>query len=70
MGLRKAERPMSEALLLAISPQTMESFLVLALGFTVAGMSADGYRLFGEHFPSFRLWKSAQWRSVLSPSLS
>jgi hypothetical protein len=66
MGLRKAERPMSEALLLAISPQTMESFLVLALGFAVAGMSANGYRLFGEHFPSFRLWKSAQWGSALS----
>jgi hypothetical protein len=30
MGLRKAERPMFEALVLAISPQTMESFLVPA----------------------------------------
>jgi hypothetical protein len=56
MGLRKAERPRSEALLPAISPQTMESFLALALGFAIAGMSANGYRLFGEHFPSFRLW--------------
>jgi len=56
---------MSEALLLAISPQTMESFFALALGFAVAGMSANGYRLFAEHFRA----SAAQWRSILSPSL-
>jgi hypothetical protein len=39
----------------AVLPDTMESFFSLALGFAVAGMSATGYRLFAEHFPSFRL---------------
>jgi hypothetical protein len=38
-----------------ISPQAIDSFFSLAIGFAVAGMSATGYRLFGEHFPSFRL---------------
>ena len=39
----------------AISPQAIDSFFSLAIGFAVAGMFATGYRLFGEHFPSFRL---------------
>jgi hypothetical protein len=39
----------------AISPQTIESFFSLALGFAVAGLSSTGYRLFAEGFPSFRL---------------
>lgn len=38
-----------------ISPQTVESFLSLAIGYAVAGLCATGYRLFAEHFPSFRL---------------
>src|SRR5271169_5947469 len=40
---------------LAISPETVESFFSLAIGFAVAGMCASGYRLFMRHFPSFRL---------------
>lgn len=39
----------------AISPDAIVSFFSLAIGFAVAGMSATGYRLFAEHFPSFRL---------------
>jgi uncharacterized protein DUF6949 len=39
----------------AISPQAIESFFALAIGFAVAGLRATGYRLFAEHFPSFRL---------------
>lgn len=38
----------------AISPETVESFFSLAMGFAVAGLFATGYRLFAEHFPSFR----------------
>jgi hypothetical protein len=39
----------------AISPETIDSFFSLAIGFAVAGTCATGYRLFAEHFPSFRL---------------
>ena len=39
----------------AISPEVVESFFALAFGFAVAGLSSTAYRLFGEHFPSFRL---------------
>jgi hypothetical protein len=39
----------------AISPETIESFFSLAIGFSVAGLCASGYRLFAKHFPSFRL---------------
>ena len=39
----------------SISPETIESFFSLALGFAVAGMCASGYSLFSRHLPSFRL---------------
>jgi Family of unknown function (DUF6949) len=39
----------------AVSAQDVESFFSLALGFAVAGLCASGYRLFADHFPSFRL---------------
>jgi hypothetical protein len=39
----------------AISPETLDSFFALAMGFAVAGLCASGYRLFSRHFPSFRL---------------
>jgi hypothetical protein len=39
----------------AISPEAIESFFSLAIGFAVAGVCATGYRLFAEHFPSFKL---------------
>ena len=38
-----------------LSPQTIESFFALAIGFSVAGLCASGFRLFSQHFPSFRL---------------
>jgi hypothetical protein len=38
----------------AVSPETTEPFFSLAIGFAVAGLFATGYRLFAEHFPSFR----------------
>jgi hypothetical protein len=43
------------AALPAISPETIESFFALGLGFAFAGLCASGYRLFSKHFPSFRL---------------
>jgi hypothetical protein len=46
---------MLEALLPAISPDVVESLFAIAIGFAVAGLCASGYRLFGMHFPSFRL---------------
>ena len=46
---------MFEAALPAISPQVIESFFALAIGFAFAGMCASGYRLFARRFPSFRL---------------
>jgi hypothetical protein len=46
---------MLEAIMPAISPQAVESLFTLAIGFAVAGLCANGYRLFGEHFPSFGL---------------
>jgi len=39
----------------AISPETIESLFALAIGFVFAGLCASGYRLFRDHFPSFRL---------------
>ena len=38
-----------------MSPETIESFFALAMGFALAGLCSSGYRLFGKHFPSFRL---------------
>jgi hypothetical protein len=38
-----------------LSPETIASFFALAIGFSVAGMFASGYRLFMRHHPSFRL---------------
>jgi len=43
------------SMLPAISPQTINSFFALAIGFAFAGLSASGYRLFSRHVPSFRL---------------
>jgi hypothetical protein len=39
----------------AISPETLDSFFAVAIGFAVAGLCASGYRLFSRHVPSFRL---------------
>jgi hypothetical protein len=46
---------MVEALLPAISPASSIRLFAIAIGFAVAGLCASGYRLFGTHFPSFRL---------------
>ncbi|HTP93344.1 MAG TPA: hypothetical protein VMJ52_16490 [Xanthobacteraceae bacterium] len=46
---------MSAVVLPAVSPETIDSFFALALGFAVAGMCASGYRLAWQSFPSFRL---------------
>ena len=46
---------MFEILLTAISPEAVEVLFAIAIGFSVAGLCACGYRLFGMHFPSFRL---------------
>jgi hypothetical protein len=46
---------MLAAVPLDISPETLDAFFSLAIGFAVAGLCASGYRLFSRHFPSFRL---------------
>jgi hypothetical protein len=46
---------MLQDVLPAISPEAIESFFCLAIGFAVAGLCASGYRLFSTRFPSFRL---------------
>ena len=46
---------MFEGLLPTLSPDVINSFFAIALGFAVAGLCASSYRLYGEHFPSFRL---------------
>jgi hypothetical protein len=38
----------------ALTPETIQSFFALAIGFAFAGMCASGYRVFSAHFPSFR----------------
>ena len=46
---------MVETLQPAISPDIVNSLFAIAIGFSVAGLSASGYRLYGMTFPSFRL---------------
>ena len=46
---------MVQAITSAISPEAVDSFFSLAIGFAVAGLCASGYRLVARHFPSFRL---------------
>jgi hypothetical protein len=46
---------MFEGMLQAVSPESIQSLFALAIGFAVAGLCASGYRVFGKHFPSFRL---------------
>jgi len=46
---------MFQGTLQAISPESIQSLFALAIGFAVAGLCASGYRIFGKHFPSFRL---------------
>jgi len=46
---------MLEALRPALTPQAIQSFFALAIGFAVAGACASAYRLIWQHFPSFRL---------------
>ena len=46
---------MFEGLLPALAPDVIGSCFAIAFGFGVAGLGASSYRLYGEHFPSFRL---------------
>ena len=46
---------MFEIMQTAISLDAVEVVFAIAIGFSVAGLCACGYRLFGMHFPSFRL---------------
>jgi hypothetical protein len=50
----------------AISPDVVDSLFALAFGFAVAGLCASGYRLFGMHFPSFRLLEVGPTRARLA----
>jgi hypothetical protein len=40
---------------LALSPEQIQSFLALAMGFAFAGMVSTGYQVFTKRPPSFRL---------------
>jgi len=42
-------------LLPAITPEAIESLFAIAIGFSVGGMCASGYRLFRINFPSFKM---------------
>ena len=46
---------MFEGLQPAITPDVIDELFAIALGFAVAGLCASAYRVYGEHFPSFRL---------------
>jgi len=46
---------MHEGLQWVIPPDVVESLFAVAIGFALAGLCASGYRVFGLHFPSFRL---------------
>ncbi len=46
---------MLESLQAVFSPDVIESFFAVAIGFAVAGLCASGYRLIGLHLPSFRM---------------
>ncbi len=60
---------MLQTVLPILSPEEMESFFALALGFAVAGLCASGYRVFADQFPSFRLLEmgsaTARFASIL-----
>jgi hypothetical protein len=57
--IKSFEKPealrMFEGLLPALTPDVVDSCFAIAFGFGVAGLGASSYRLYGEHFPSFRL---------------
>jgi len=46
---------MYEVIRAVASSDSITSLFALAIGFAVAGLCASGYRLYGNHFPSFRL---------------
>jgi hypothetical protein len=56
MTFAKAEASiMSGDLQSAFTPQAIESFFALAIGFAFAGACASAYRVVWQHFPSFGL---------------
>jgi hypothetical protein len=46
---------MFDAIQATTSADSITSLFALAIGFAVAGLCASGYRLYGTHFPTFRL---------------
>ena len=46
---------MFDAIQATASADSITSLFALSLGFAVAGLCASGYRLYGTHFPTFRL---------------
>ena len=46
---------MFAAQLPAITSDVIDSLFAIAIGFAVGGLCSSGYRLFGMHFPSFKL---------------
>jgi hypothetical protein len=46
---------MFDAIQATASSDSIASLFALAIGFAVAGLCASGYRLYGAHFPTFRL---------------
>jgi hypothetical protein len=55
MAFRQGDVRMLDAVSQAISPEAINSFFALAMGFAVAGLCASSYCLFSASVPSFRL---------------
>jgi hypothetical protein len=49
-----------------VSPQAIENFLALAIGFAVAGLISTGYQLFTERPASFRLLEQGPQSAALA----
>jgi hypothetical protein len=57
---------MFDAIQATASSDSITSLFALAIGFAVAGLCASGYRLYGAHFPTFRLLQMGPMPSRLA----
>jgi hypothetical protein len=57
---------MFDAIQATASSDSITSLFALASGFAVAGLCASGYRLYGAHFPTFRLLQMGPMPSRLA----
>jgi len=57
---------MFDAIQATAPSDSITSLFALAIGFAVAGLCASGYRLYGAHFPTFRLLQMGPMPSRLA----